>query len=246
MRWLLRSILIGVVLIAVAGLVRHQWLQRGTAALAANESALNEDIETPRDLPAEEGADRPLQLVALQQQGQQGGSSDRNELQNPITRALAQLIDSEGEELEDFDADRDFLIDTLREADKLIEDAKASNKEALRKANRQVRRRGSHSPNVVLINVDGLKTADVGCYTKQAELTPRLNQLASQGTRMTRFGAGAENRPQSLLTGRRGNGSLPSGLSTARGTLSHVLWQAGYTTAIVGDLTGVGGQLGGS
>ena len=244
MRWLLRSMLIGAALIAVAGLVRHQWLHQGKAAMAvgaaAGDAVVNEKVETPSELSTTEDVDRPLQLAALQQQGQQGGSSDSDDLQNPITRALGQLLDSEGEELEELDADRDFLMDTLREADKLIEDAKESNKKALREANRQVRRRGSHSPNVVLIDVDGLKTADVGCYVGQPNRTPRLNQLAEQGTRMTRFGGGAANRQWSLLTGRQGNGSS---LTSARGTLSHVLWQAGYATAMVGDLTGWGVNL---
>ena len=104
-------------------------------------------------------------------------------------------------------------------------------------------------PNVVLIMADDLGFQDLSCYGSRMIRTPELDKLASQGTRLTSFYAGATICTPSrmaLLTGAyptrvgwRGgvigykitgaNGLAPEAL-----TIAEIFKGAGYTTGICG------------
>jgi arylsulfatase A-like enzyme len=121
----------------------------------------------------------------------------------------------------------------------------------MRHANRQVRIRGTNSPNIILVVSSALACSDLSCYEPACFDTPHIDNLASQGVRFTNYYAGSSEDRGSLW-------SLIMGLSTCRlptGTpitlqpgsqnLAEVLWQAGYATGIIGDCS-LGGILIGS
>ncbi len=106
-------------------------------------------------------------------------------------------------------------------------------------------------PNIVLILADDMGYGDLGCYGHPKFKTPRIDQLAAEGTRLTQF-----NTPMpfcaptraSLLTGRyplrhglTGNPAPDGGpqadalaLSGTEVLLPELLRQAGYATGMVG------------
>lgn len=110
------------------------------------------------------------------------------------------------------------------------------------------------SPNLVLILADDLGYGELGCYGQRKIRTPRLDALAAQGTRFTRFYASAPVCAPtrcSLLTGLhtghsfvRDNRELPTEgqlpLPAGSRTLARLLKDAGYTTGMVGKW-GLGG-----
>lgn len=89
-------------------------------------------------------------------------------------------------------------------------------------------------PNIVVIMADDLGFSDLGCYGSEIE-TPRLDELAAHGLRMTQFynTAKCHSSRVSLLTGlycdQAGAESLAHGTTVAR-----QLQAAGYFTAMVG------------
>ena len=98
------------------------------------------------------------------------------------------------------------------------------------------------SPNLVFILADDLGYGDLGCFGQQKIFTPHLDQMATEGMRLTNFYAGSTVCAPSrcvLMTGKhtgqariRGNGGgplLPEDL-----TVAEVLQQAGYRTALCG------------
>jgi arylsulfatase A len=109
-------------------------------------------------------------------------------------------------------------------------------------------------PNIIFILADDLGYGDLGCYGQQTIQTPNLDRMATEGMIFTDFYAGstvcAPSRC-SLMTGLhtghayiRGNsevqpmGQLPLPAGTV--TVSRLLQQAGYTTALIGKW-GLGG-----
>lgn len=92
----------------------------------------------------------------------------------------------------------------------------------------------STRPNIVVVMADDLGFSDLGCYGSEIE-TPRLDELAAQGLRMTQFynTAKCHSSRVSLLTGlycdQAGAESLSRGTTVAR-----QLQEAGYFTAMVG------------
>ena len=106
-------------------------------------------------------------------------------------------------------------------------------------------------PNIVLINCDDLGYGDLGCYGSAVHDTPRIDQLAAEGTRLLSFYMGSP-----VCTPSRGamlTGSYPArigfddfdglhvlfpgsacGLSPSEHTIASVLRDAGYATEIVG------------
>lgn len=89
-------------------------------------------------------------------------------------------------------------------------------------------------PNIVLIMADDLGFSDLGCYGSEIE-TPRLDQLAASGLRMSQFynTAKCHSSRVSLLTGLYCDQA--GGVSLSRGTtIARQLQQAGYFTAMAG------------
>ncbi|MEO1999633.1 MAG: sulfatase, partial [Planctomycetaceae bacterium] len=112
--------------------------------------------------------------------------------------------------------------------------------------------RAAGRPNVVLIFVDDLGYADIGCFGSTKHRTPHVDRIASEGMRLTSFyvtsGVCSPSRA-SLMTGcypRRVNLHVDhkggwvlfprgrKGLHPDEITMAEVLRGAGYATAIVG------------
>jgi len=101
-------------------------------------------------------------------------------------------------------------------------------------------------PNIVLIYADDLGYGDLGCYGATAVKTPRCDQVAGQGLRLTSgYCTSATCTPSrySLLTGeyawrRKGTSILPGDalaiIEPGRTTLPVLLKRAGYATTVVG------------
>lgn len=96
-------------------------------------------------------------------------------------------------------------------------------------------------PNIVLILADDLGCETLGCYGGTSYETPRIDRLASSGTRFLHAYSMPVCHPTriALLTGRYpfrlGNprwGTFP--LSAEHATIAHVLRSAGYATAVAG------------
>ncbi len=106
-------------------------------------------------------------------------------------------------------------------------------------------------PNVVIVLADDLGYGDLGCYGHPTFKTPRLDQMAAQGARMTQFNTPAPfcaPTRAALLTGRQpfrcgmtqnpapDGGPEANALALPEGEilLPEVLKQAGYATALIG------------
>ena len=102
-------------------------------------------------------------------------------------------------------------------------------------------------PNVIVILTDDMGYADLGCYGSRDIKTPHLDRLAAQGVRLTSFySSGPVCTPTraALMTGRWqqrvglewaiGPGLKEPGLPTREITLSRMLKDAGYATALFG------------
>ena len=103
-------------------------------------------------------------------------------------------------------------------------------------------------PNIVLIMADDLGYGELGCYGATRCQTPRLDQLAATGLRLTDFhsnGAVCSPTRAALMTGRYQQRCGIDGVVTAKNhrdagmpiteeTLAEVLARAGYATGIFG------------
>ncbi len=98
------------------------------------------------------------------------------------------------------------------------------------------------APNVILILADDLGWGDLGAYGQTKLRTPRLDRLAAEGLRFTRYYAGAAESTASrcaLLTGRhtghaRIRGPGERALKAGDSTLAERMRQAGYRTCAIG------------
>jgi arylsulfatase A len=103
-------------------------------------------------------------------------------------------------------------------------------------------------PNIIFVLCDDLAQGDLGCYGQKLIKTPRLDQMAAEGTRFTQAYCGttvcAPSR-SSLLTGlhighcpiRANRATPPEGqmpLPAGTLTVARVLKEAGYATACIG------------
>lgn len=103
-------------------------------------------------------------------------------------------------------------------------------------------------PNIVLILMDNLGYGEVGAYgggVLRGAPTPRIDQLAAEGVRLTNFNVEAQCTPSrsALMTGRYPirsgtsripSGGAPDGLTLWEVTLAEVLSRRGYATGIWG------------
>ncbi len=115
-------------------------------------------------------------------------------------------------------------------------------------ANCEQKPSAGRAPNIVLILADDLGYGDLGCYGQQVIATPHLDRMAREGMRFTHFYAGATVCAPSrsvLMTGQhhgrtrvRGNAGATNPQAQALRpddvTVSKVLQQAGYRTALIG------------
>lgn len=103
-------------------------------------------------------------------------------------------------------------------------------------------------PNIVFVLMDNLGYGEVGCYGGgeiRGASTPRIDKLATEGTRLTNFNVEAQCTPSrsAILTGRfairSGTHSVPlpgtpDGLTQWEVTIAELLSSAGYSTAHFG------------
>ncbi len=104
------------------------------------------------------------------------------------------------------------------------------------------------NPNIILINMDNFGYGELGVYgggITRGAATPRIDQLANEGLRLTNFNVEAQCTPSraALMTGRyakrSGNASVPwltpeYGLTQWEVTMAELLSGAGYATGIFG------------
>ncbi|MFK7788679.1 MAG: sulfatase-like hydrolase/transferase [Phycisphaeraceae bacterium] len=91
-------------------------------------------------------------------------------------------------------------------------------------------------PNIVIIFTDDQGYADLGCFGSTTHKTPRMDELAAQGTKYTSFYAQAVCGPSrsALLTGRYPVRSGGWGMPADEITWAELLKTVGYQTACIG------------
>jgi arylsulfatase A-like enzyme len=91
-------------------------------------------------------------------------------------------------------------------------------------------------PNILIIFTDDQGYADLGCYGNEKNKTPRLDQLAQEGTRFTSFYAQTVCGPSrsALLTGRYPIRSKGWGMPASEITFAELMRDTGYQTACIG------------
>ena len=94
----------------------------------------------------------------------------------------------------------------------------------------------AEKPNVVIIFTDDQGYADLGCYGSKTNKTPRLDQLAKEGTMFTSFYTQTVCGPSrsALLTGRYPCRSKGWGMPASEITFAELIKDAGYQTACIG------------
>ena len=109
-----------------------------------------------------------------------------------------------------------------------------------------IRSQSIQKPNVVIIYMDDMGYADLGCFNSLNNQTPKIDQIAQGGMKFTNFYAGSNicsPSRASLLTGcyppRAGMpdvlvGNSENGLSYQITTMAEMLKGQGYSTALVG------------
>ncbi|MBD3674154.1 MAG: sulfatase-like hydrolase/transferase [Planctomycetaceae bacterium] len=91
-------------------------------------------------------------------------------------------------------------------------------------------------PNILIIFTDDQGYADLGCYGNTKNKTPRMDQLAAEGTRFTSFYAQRVCGPSrsALLTGRYPSRSGGWGMPADEITFAELIREVGYQTACIG------------
>ncbi|WP_145384420.1 sulfatase family protein [Stieleria neptunia] len=91
-------------------------------------------------------------------------------------------------------------------------------------------------PNILIVFTDDQGYADLACYGNEANKTPRLDQLAAEGTRFTSFYSQTVCGPSrsALLTGRQPLRSKGWGMPASEITFAELIRNAGYQTACIG------------
>jgi arylsulfatase A-like enzyme len=91
-------------------------------------------------------------------------------------------------------------------------------------------------PNILIIFTDDQGYADLECTGSPTNRTPRMDQLASEGTRFTSFYAQSVCGPSrsALLTGRYPHRSQGWSMPASEITWAELITEAGYQTACIG------------
>ena len=91
-------------------------------------------------------------------------------------------------------------------------------------------------PNILIIFTDDQGYGDLACYGNTKNRTPRLDQLAREGTRYTSFYSQTVCGPSrsALLTGRQPIRSKGWGMPASEVTFAELIRRVGYQTACVG------------
>ncbi len=91
-------------------------------------------------------------------------------------------------------------------------------------------------PNILIIFTDDQGYADLGCYGNAKNKTPRMDRLASEGTRFTNFYAQHVCGPSrsALLTGRYPLRSGGWGMPADEITFAELMREVGYQTVCIG------------
>lgn len=91
-------------------------------------------------------------------------------------------------------------------------------------------------PNILIIFTDDQGYADLACYGNEKNKTPRLDQLAKEGTRFTSFYAQTVCGPSrsALLTGRYPIRSKGWSMPASEITFAELMQTSGYQTACIG------------
>ncbi len=102
-------------------------------------------------------------------------------------------------------------------------------------------------PNIIYIMADDLGYGEVGCYGQEKIKTPRIDRLATEGTRFTQYYAGCTvcaptrsvlmtglHTGHTWVRGNRGANGQRIPLRKQEITVAEVLKKAGYATGIVG------------
>ncbi len=95
---------------------------------------------------------------------------------------------------------------------------------------------GSTKPNILIIFTDDQGYSDLACYGNKLNKTPRLDQLAKEGTRFTSFYSQTVCGPSrsALLTGRQPIRSGGWGMPASEITWAELIRKAGYQTVCIG------------
>ena len=91
-------------------------------------------------------------------------------------------------------------------------------------------------PNILIIFTDDQGYSDIGCYGSTTNRTPRLDQLAQEGTRFTSFYSQTVCGPSrsALLTGRQPIRSKGWSMPASEITFAELMQSVGYQTACIG------------
>ncbi|MDA7608806.1 sulfatase-like hydrolase/transferase [Akkermansiaceae bacterium] len=94
----------------------------------------------------------------------------------------------------------------------------------------------AEKPNIVIVFTDDQGYGDLACYGSEKNRTPRLDQLAKEGTRFTSFYSQTVCGPSrsALLTGRQPLRSRGWGMPASEITWAELIRKVGYQTACIG------------
>ena len=94
----------------------------------------------------------------------------------------------------------------------------------------------AEKPNIVIVFTDDQGYGDLACYGSEKNRTPRLDQLAKEGTRFTSFYSQTVCGPSrsALLTGRQPLRSKGWGMPASEITWAELIRKVGYQTACIG------------
>ncbi|QDV85048.1 sulfatase-like hydrolase/transferase [Planctomycetes bacterium TBK1r] len=94
----------------------------------------------------------------------------------------------------------------------------------------------AEQPNILIVFTDDQGYADLACYGNETNKTPRLDQLATEGTRFTSFYSQTVCGPSrsALLTGRQPLRSKGWGMPASEITFAELIRWSGYQTACIG------------